>query len=122
VALGVVVVALTVVCAALDWSLAVVGLVATVGLALLLGGVWWATKLAYVVRLDRLGYEVRLVRGAGVMRARWADVADASTVAVRGVSCVVLALRDGRTTTIPVSLLSGDRDEFVASLRARLQG
>ena len=36
-------------------------------------------------------------------------------------SCVVLALRDGRTTTVPVSVLAGDRDEFVARLRALLR-
>ncbi len=75
---------------------------------------------AYVVRLDRLGYEVRLVRGAGVKRARWADVAEASTADVRGVPCVVLSLRDGRTTTVPVGVLAGDRDEFVTRVRTLL--
>ena len=120
--LAVVVLALTLLSAAADWDLAVVGLVAALGLVLLVAGVWWATRRAYVVRLDSLGYQVRLVRGAGVLRARWADVADASTADVRGVSCVVLSLRDGRTTTIPVALLRGDRNEFVTSLRQRLLG
>ena len=36
--------------------------------------------------------------------------------------CVVLALRDGRTTTVPVAVLAADRDEFVARLRALLRG
>ena len=120
--LAAVVVVVTGVSVVADWPFAVVGLVATAGLAVLLAGVWWATHRAYVVRLDQLGYQVRLVRGAGVKRARWADVAEASTAEVGGLPCVVLSLRDGRSTTIPVSLLAGDRDEFVTSLRARLRG
>ena len=95
-------------------------MVALVGLLAVAGGAWWAVRRAYVVRLDRLGYEVRLVRGAGVKRARWADVAEASTADVRGVPCVVLSLRDGRTTTVPVGVLAGDRDEFVTRVRALL--
>ena len=59
------------------------------------------------------------MRGAGVKRARWADVAQASTAEVRGQPCVVLALRDGRTTTVPVGVLAGDRDEFVTRVRDR---
>ena len=114
--LAVIVVVVTIVSAAAGWSLWVVGLVAAAGVALLLVAVWWAVRRAYVVRLDQLGYQVRLVRGAGAMRARWADVADASTADVRGVSCVVLSLRDGRTTTIPVGVLAADRDEFVRSV------
>jgi hypothetical protein len=99
----------------------VVGLVAAVGLAAVASLVWWGTRRAYVVRLDDQGYDVRLVRGAGVKRARWADVAQASTAEVRGVPCVVLALRDGRTTTVPVSLLAGDRDDFVVRVRSLLR-
>jgi hypothetical protein len=48
-------------------------------------------------------------------------VAEASTAEVRGLSCVVLALRDGRTTTVPMAALAGDRDEFVTTLRERLR-
>jgi hypothetical protein len=119
--LAAVVVVLSVLTAALGWGFWVVGLVALIGLAVLAGGTWWAGRRAYVVRLDALGYQVRLLRGAGVTRARWADVADASTADVRGVPCVVLALRDGRTTTVPVAVLAGDRDEFVARLRGHLR-
>ena len=46
-------------------------------------------------------------------RARWVDVAEASTAEVRGLACVRLSLRDGRTTTVPMAVLAGDRDEFV---------
>ena len=95
--------------------------VAVLGLAAVAGVAWWAGRHAYVVRLDPLGYQVRLVRGAGVTRARWVDVAEASTAELRGTPCVVLALRDGRTTTIPTAALAADRDEFVAEVRKMLR-
>ena len=120
--LAVVVVALSVVASLADWSFLLAGAVAGLGLLGVAGGAWWAAARAYVVRLDSLGYEVRLVRGAGVKRARWADVAQASTAEVGGQPCVVLALRDGRTTTVPVGVLAGDRDEFVTRVRALLRG
>jgi uncharacterized membrane protein len=120
VALAVVVVLLTVAGAWAGWAFWPVAVVALAGLAAVAGASWWAARAAYVVRLDALGYQVRLVRGAGVKRARWADVAEVSTARVHGVSCVVVALRDGRTTTVPVDLLAGDRDEFVTRLRRLL--
>jgi hypothetical protein len=96
-------------------------LVALVGLVAVAGGAAYAARATYVVRLDPLGYDVRLVRGAGVKRARWVDVAEVSTAEVHGAPCIVVALRDGRTTTVPVTLLAGDRDEFANRLRALLQ-
>ena len=119
--LAVVVLLLSLVVALAGWDFVVIGVVALLGLVLVAAGLWWATRVAYVVRLDRIGYDVRLVRGAGVRRARWVDVAEASTAQVRGVSCVVLSLRDGRTTTVPMAVLAGDRDEFVTRLRALLR-
>ena len=64
--LAVAVLALSVVTALAGWSFLVVGVVAGLGLLGVVGGAWWAANRAYVVRLDSLGYEVRLVRGAGV--------------------------------------------------------
>ena len=81
---------------------------------------WFLTRRTYVVHLDAEGYHVRYVRGAGVTRARWADVEDAVTTTVAGSPCVVLRLRDGRSTTIPVDVLAGDRDEFVQQVIAYL--
>lgn len=75
---------------------------------------------AYVVRLGDEGYRVRFVRGAGVKQARWSDVADAVTTDVAGSPCVVLRLKDGRSTTIPVEVMAGDREAFVRELRAHL--
>lgn len=74
-----------------------------------------------VMHLDDDGYRVRLVRGAGVRRAGWREVADAVTASPRDIPCVVLRLVDGRTTTIPVAALDADREEFVRDLQAHLQ-
>jgi len=80
------------------------------------------TQKAYVVRLGDDGYSVRFVRGAGVKQARWLDVEDVVTTTVAGARCVVLRLRDGRSTTIPVDVLAGDREEFVRTLQRLLDG
>lgn len=74
----------------------------------------------YVVRLDPVGYRIRFVRGAGVTTGRWADVEDVVTAEVAGSRCVVLRLRDGRTSTVPVDLIEGDSEEFVRVLRGYL--
>ena len=121
VVLAVLVVLASVVTGLAGWPFWPVAVLALAGVGAVAALAWWATRAAYVVRLDRFGYDVRLVRGAGVKRARWADVAEASTAQVHGSPCVVVALRDGRTTTVPVALLAGDRDEFVTRLRDLLR-
>jgi len=82
---------------------------------------WWLRSRAWVVRTDAKGYAVRLVRGAGVTAAGWDEVEDAATAVRHDVPCVVLRLRDGRTTTIPVGVLAVDKDQFVRELQERLQ-
>ncbi|MCX6394923.1 MAG: hypothetical protein NTV23_00365 [Propionibacteriales bacterium] len=76
----------------------------------------------YVVQIDDIGYQVRFVRGAGETNARWADVEDLATAEIHGSKCVVIRLRDGRSTTIPVELIEGDREEFVEEIKRRLAG
>jgi hypothetical protein len=95
-------------------GLLVLAAIGVVVLALLLGRRW------YVVRLDDTGYRVRLVRGVGRAQARWTEVEDLTTAVVSGTQCVVLRLRDGQTTTVPVNLIEGDREEFVDELQRRL--
>jgi hypothetical protein len=95
-------------------GLLVLAALGVVALAVLLGRRW------YVVRLDDTGYRVRLVRGAGRAQARWTEVEDLATAVVSGTPCVVLRLRDGQTTTVPVNLIEGDREEFVDELQRRL--
>ncbi len=122
VGLAVLVFAVTVVAALLGLSAVFVGVVAAVGLAAVLVAGHLLTRRAYVVRLGEDGYQVRMVRGAGVRAARWVEVENAVTATPRGIDCVVLRLRDGRTTTIPVQVLAADREEFVRDVRAHLEG
>ena len=94
-------------------------LVAVVLWLLVLGGLV-VLRRGDVVRLDETGYQVRFVRGAGVRRAPWKDVEDVTAPTVEGQRCVVLRLRDGRTTTVPVDVLAGSRDAFVQDLQQHL--
>lgn len=118
--IGVTLLAVTVVVLALELpadllsGLVILTVVGIFTLGFLLGRRW------YVVRIDDLGYQVRFVRGAGQARARWVDVADLATSEVHGAKCVVLRLRNGSSTTIPVDLIEGDKEEFVDELRRRL--
>ena len=75
----------------------------------------------YVLRLDETGYRIRVVRGVGRDQARWTDVLDLTTAVVSGTECVVLRLRDGRTTTIPVAAVSADKDDFARDVREHVQ-
>lgn len=78
-------------------------------------------RRGWVVRLSEDGYKVQWVRGVGTDAARWTDVEDAVTDTVAGAPVVVLRLRDGRTTTIPVQMLAVDREQFVRDIQAHLQ-
>lgn len=90
--------------------LVVLVVVGVFGLGFLLVRGW------YVVRLDAQGYQVRFVRGAGTTAARWSEVEDLVTTQVAGADAVVLRLKDGRSTTIPVAAIEGDQEEFVDAL------
>ena len=94
---------------------------AVVGLAGLAAMAWWLRKRAYILRAAPDGYTVRLVRGAGVKAARWTQVEDAVTTTIHDEPCVVLRLKGGDTTTIPVSVLAVDREQFVRELQQHLQ-
>jgi hypothetical protein len=78
-------------------------------------------RRGWVVRMTDQGYRVQWVRGVGVAAARWKDVEDAVTTTLRGAPCVVLRLRNGGTTTIPVQMLAIDREQFVRELQQRLR-
>ena len=75
----------------------------------------------FAVRFTDEGYQVRHIRGVGVPAARWKDVEDAVTTTAHGSPCVVLRLRNGSTTTIPVDALAVDRDQFVRDVRDHLK-
>ena len=112
--------------AALAVTLSLPGAVLSTGLLvavllwlLVLGGVV-ALRRGDVVRLDETGYRVRFVRGAGVRQAPWKDVEDVTAPTLEGQRCVLLRLRDGRTTTVPVDVLAGSSDAFVKDLQQHL--
>lgn len=111
---GAIVVALTDVPGSVLGGLVVLAVVAIAAVGLLVGRRW------YVVRLDDTGYRIRFLRGAGRAQARWTDVLDLTTAVVSGTECVVLRLRDGGSSTVPVNVIEGDREEFVDELQRRL--
>jgi hypothetical protein len=120
VATGVVIVALALAVLAADLPRALVTIPLVVGaVGLVVLGVVLACRW-YVVRLDDIGYRVRFVRGVGRTQARWADVEDLTTTVVGGARCVVLRLRDGTSSTVPVNLIAGDQEQFVDELKRRL--
>ena len=107
--------------AAFDLHTAVLLVPVVLGLALVVAAAVLHQRRGWVVRLTDEGYRVQWVRGAGVEAARWKDVEDAVTASVAGAPVVVLRLRDGRTTTIPVQVLAVDREAFVRDLQRHLQ-
>lgn len=120
-ALAALVLAATVVVALTGASPDVTVAVAAVGLLVLAGCAWWLSTRAYVVRASVDGYRIGALRSAGVREARWNQVEDAVTATVRGVPVVVLRLKAGATTTIPVTVLAIDREQFVRELQQHLQ-
>ncbi|WP_193637398.1 hypothetical protein [Nocardioides malaquae] len=101
-----------------NWHGAVLLVPALVVIVVVVGLMAWSN--GWVVRLTEDGYRVRRIRGAGVTAARWKDVEDAVTTEVLGSRCVVLRLRDGRTTTIPVDSLHADREQFARTVGEHL--
>ena len=81
---------------------------------------WWLRTRVSVVRLTATGYRVSMVRGAGVKEARWSEVEDAVATQPDAGPCVVLRLKDGRSTTIPTVLLAADKDDFAHDVRRHL--
>jgi len=120
VVLGVVVVLMTLGVGLLGVPTAVLSVGIVLVALLLLAGALVLTRGVTLVRLDDAGYRVRFVRGAGVLQARWTDVEDVVATTVVGERCVVLRLRDGRTTTIPVRLLRTSPEAFVKDLQGHL--
>lgn len=103
-----------------SWPTAVLSTVVVVAVlgVLVLAAVLW--RLAPVVSLGEVGYEVRWVRGAGVRQGRWKDVEDVLATTAAGARVVVLRRKDGTTTTIPVGILAGSGDDFVRDLQQHL--
>lgn len=112
---------LTVVVAVAGLPVVVLVLGAVLGVVAVLA-VWYRlTRRASVVRFGPAGYRVRMLRGTGVSAAAWTDVQEVATATPGGLPVVLLRLTDGGSTTIPVTLLDVDREQFVRILRDHLQ-
>ena len=105
----------------LDLHTAVLLVPAVAGLLALIAASVVLSRRGWVVQFTDEGYRVQWVRGVGSASARWKDVEDAVTTTAAGSPVVVLRLRSGATSTIPVDMLAGDREEFVRDLQRHLQ-
>ena len=114
VSLGMVIVWLTDLPSAIASGLVVLALVGVLTLGLLVGLRHW------VLRLDETGYRVRVLRTAEARSARWTDVLDLQTRTLSGSRCIVLRLRDGRTTALPVDVIEGNPEALTRTLTAHL--
>jgi hypothetical protein len=121
VVLALVVFVATAVVAATDFPADVLVVLLVAGVVGLFVLAWLMRSRVTVVHLDAAGYRVAMVRGAGVKEGRWVDVEDAVTASPSGFPCVVIRLRDGRRTTIPVQALAGDPEDFARDVQARLR-
>ncbi len=118
--LGVLVCGSTVLVSLLQLPLDILSAMVLLVVAAVFGVGFLLTRRWYVMRVEEDGYQIRFVRGAGTSAARWTDVEDVVTTHVGGARCVVLRLRDGRSTTIPVDVLAIDPDNFVRELQRHL--
>ena len=121
VAVAAIILVSTVAIAALDLHTAFLLVPVALTVAVLVANWWvWRTR-GWLARLTPEGYRVQWVRGVGSPSGRWKDVEDAVTTTVAGAPVLVLRLRDGRATTIPVEMLATDREAFVRDVQDHLQ-
>ena len=118
--LGLLLLLLGVLVGVLELPSAVLSTAVVIAVVVLVAGGFLLTRITALVHFDEAGYQVRWLRGAGVKQARWKEVEDAVTMTVAGHDCVVLRLRDGRTTTIPVKVLDASPAAFIQDLSGRL--
>lgn len=118
--LGLILLVVGVLVSALDLPMVVLTVAVVVAVLIVVAGGLVLTRVTSLVHFDETGYRVRWMRGAGAKQARWRDVEDVVTANVSGHDCVVLRLRDGRTTTIPVKVLDAAPTAFIEDLTGRL--
>jgi hypothetical protein len=97
------------------------GAAALLGLVLAAGWAWYLARRAWAVRLSPQGYVVRLLRGVGVTAASWTQVEEVVATSPGGTRCLVLRLRDGRSTRLPMPALAADADAFALDVRRRVR-
>jgi hypothetical protein len=120
VAVGTGVLALAVLVALLSLPAAVLSAGVVLAVALVAGAGLVLARSASVLRMDADGYQVGLLRRPGVRRARWRDVEDVVIASLSGHPCVVIRLRDGGTTAIPLAAVDAAPEALLADLRDHL--
>lgn len=111
----------TVLVAALGGSPDIIVALLVVALLGLIAMSWWLRSKLVVLRLTDGGYRVRAVRAAGVTEARWSEVEDLIASSPQGVECLVIRLKQGGSTTIPMQLVAADKDDVARAVRDRLR-
>ena len=119
--LALVLAVLTLLVVVLDWPVGVLVGAAALGLVGVAVAGWLVLRALPVVRFTPDGYRVRMIRAAGTNAAGWREVTEAVASTVGRTPVVVIKLRDGRSTTIPVQALAADREQFVRDLQRHLQ-
>jgi hypothetical protein len=97
------------------------GVVAALGAVAAAAWALWLGRRARALVLTDQGYAVHLLRGVGVTRASWSEVEGATAASPRGEPCLVLRLRGGRATRLPMAALAADRDVVAYDVRRRLR-
>ena len=97
------------------------GLVTLAGLVAIAAWAWYLLRGARAVRLTDAGYAVRLLGGVGVTSASWLQVEEAVATSPGGQPCLLLRLRDGRSTRLPLAALATDADAFALDVRTRVR-
>jgi len=97
------------------------GVVALVGGALVAGWAWWLLRRAWALRITAEAYTVRLLGGVGATGAAWTDVVEAVATSPGGRPCLLLRLRDGRATRLPMAALAADPEAVARDVRRRLR-
>ena len=100
---------------------AVAGVVTVAGLVLVAAWASYLLRGARVVLLDDHGYAVRLLRGVGASSGTWLHVEEVVATSPGGQPCLVLRLRDGRSTRLPMAALAADADVVALEVRRRLR-
>jgi hypothetical protein len=99
----------------------VAGGATVVGLALVGLWAWYLLRFAWAVRLSEHGYAVRLLGGVGTTTASWVEVDEVVAASPAGRPCLVVRLRDGTETRLPMAALAGDPDTFADDVRRRVR-
>jgi hypothetical protein len=121
VTLAAVVLVVTLVGAIAGWGWVPAGIVALLGLVAAGGWALYLLRRAWAVRLTERGYAVRLLAGVGATSATWAEVEEVVAASPGGQPCLVVRLRDGRATRLPMAAIAADADQVAHEVRRRVR-